>query len=369
MARLVILTKGREGRAFELSAKRVTIGRAADNGIQISDPAVSTYHCEVMMSGKDLIVKDLGSTNGTFIGGDKITSAILKPGQRLRLGDLELRFETRAKVPMRARAARLKQRGLALVSWGAARMSRVASRFSIEKMRKNPRFGAAVLASLLAVIAAMVLVLHFTGPSGQMGRWEFNETSGNVARDSSGGHNGRLVNNPKWSRGINSGAVHFEGSRAQGVLLGNILSGSYTGITIACWVKHNRSTWQTIVERSVWNRSDGIGLCMDNNGFNVSFGHYGQGDYVKSKTDVQDNRWHHIAGTMSKSGDNYIYRIFVDGKLDNTVTNSMGLPATTGDWAIGARSNGGWPYKGYIGDVRIFNRALSPSEIWKVFKQ
>jgi hypothetical protein len=369
MARLVILTKGRAGRAIELGAERMTIGRAGDNAFQISDPAVSTYHCEVTMSGKDLVVKDLGSTNGTFIGGEKITSGIVRPGQRLRLGDVELRFETRAKVPMRTRLARLKISVMALISWGATRFSRVSSKFTIERMRKKPRFAAAVFVSILAVFTGVALASHFLGPPGQVGRWEFTETSGTVAKDSGGKHNGRLIDAPKWTRGIKGGAVRFEGARAQAVYLGNILQGSYNGITIACWVRHSRSTWQTVVERSVWNRSDGIGLCMDNNGSGVDFGHYGRGDYVRSKTDVQDGQWHHIAGTMSKSGGNYIYRIYVDGKLDNSITNSMGLPATSGAWAIGARSNGGWPYKGLIGDVRIFDRALSPSEIRKIYNQ
>ena len=46
MARLVILTKGTPGRAIELGKGRLTIGRAEDNAFQISDPAISTYHCE-----------------------------------------------------------------------------------------------------------------------------------------------------------------------------------------------------------------------------------------------------------------------------------------------------------------------------------
>lgn len=368
MARLVILTKGKAGRALELGTERMTIGRAGDNAFQISDPAISTYHCEVILSGKDLVVKDIGSTNGTFIGGEKITSGILRPGQRLRLGDVELRFETRATVPMRARLARLKTWVAGFVGWGTTRISRVASRFTIEKMRKNPRLATAVIAPILAVIAGIVLAFHYLGPPGQVGRWKFTETSGTAAKDSSGGHSGRLVNSPKWTRGIKGGAIHFEGSRAQAVYLGNILQGSYTGITIACWVKHSRSTWQTLVERSVWNRPDGIGLCMDNNGFNVSFGHYGLG-YVRSKTDVQDGQWHHVAGTMSQSGNQYIYRIYVDGKLDNSATNSTGLPATSGVWAIGARSNGGWPFKGWIGDVRIFDRALTPSQVQQLYNQ
>jgi hypothetical protein len=369
MARLVILTKGKPGRAFELGKERVTIGRAADNGFQITDPAVSTYHCEVILSGKDLVVKDLGSTNGTFIGGERLTSAILRPKQGLRLGDVELRFETRATVPMRARIARLKKRGMTIVSRGTALITQIAGRFTIQKMRKKPRFATAVAASIIIVIAGVALANHYLGPFGQVGRWKFKETSGNVAKDSSGGHDGKVVNSPKWSRSMRSGALHFEGSRAQGVLLGNILQGSYTGITIACWVKHTRSTWQTIVERGVWNQPDGIGLCMDNNGFNVSFGHNAPGEYVRSKADVQDGQWHHVAGTMSKSGGQYIYRIYVDGKLDNSITNSTGLPATTKAWAIGARSSGSWPFKGYIGDVRIFDRALSASEIRKIYRQ
>ena len=323
-------------------------------------------------SGKDLVVKDLGSTNGTFIGGDKITSAILMPGQRLLLGDVELRFETRAKVPMQARLGRLKARVVRLLTWlktwGVARISSVRERVTIEKMKKNPRLAAAVIAPILAVIAATALAFHFLDPPGQVGRWKFIETSGTAAKDSSGGHDGKLMNAPKWTRGIKNGAVRFSGSRPQCVYLGNILQGSYTGITIACWVRHPRSGWQTIVERSIWNQSDGIGLCMDNNGGSVDFGHNGLG-YVRSKTNVQDDRWHHVVGTMSKSGSGYIYSIYVDGKLDNSISSAVGLTATSGAWTIGARYNGAWPYQGLIGDVRIFNRALSPSQVGKLFNQ
>ncbi|HUR46044.1 MAG TPA: FHA domain-containing protein, partial [Candidatus Saccharimonadales bacterium] len=42
----------------------------------------------------DLLVRDLGSTNGTFINGNQITEAVLKPGQILRLGTIEMRLES-----------------------------------------------------------------------------------------------------------------------------------------------------------------------------------------------------------------------------------------------------------------------------------
>ncbi|MGA3164427.1 MAG: FHA domain-containing protein [Verrucomicrobiota bacterium] len=96
MARLVILTQGMSGRACELKADKTTIGRVEDNMFQISDQSVSSHHCEVLLRGSDVVVKDLNSTNGTFIGEEKITESVLKPGQTLRLGQVELRLETGA---------------------------------------------------------------------------------------------------------------------------------------------------------------------------------------------------------------------------------------------------------------------------------
>jgi CheY-like chemotaxis protein len=58
--------------------------------------SVSGRHCEVRVRGEELAVRDLLSTNGTFIGGQKITEGVVKPGQTLRLGEVELRFESSA---------------------------------------------------------------------------------------------------------------------------------------------------------------------------------------------------------------------------------------------------------------------------------
>ena len=82
------------GRAQELKADKITIGRVEDNVFQIAEPSVSSHHCEVFLRGSDVVVKDLDSTNGTFINGEKTTEGVLKPGQTLRLGQVELRLET-----------------------------------------------------------------------------------------------------------------------------------------------------------------------------------------------------------------------------------------------------------------------------------
>jgi pSer/pThr/pTyr-binding forkhead associated (FHA) protein len=94
MAKLVILSEGMSGRSQELTVDKTTIGRVEGNTLQIAEPSVSSHHCEVLLKGSDVLIHDLNSTNGTFINGEKITDGVLKPGQILRVGQIELRLET-----------------------------------------------------------------------------------------------------------------------------------------------------------------------------------------------------------------------------------------------------------------------------------
>ncbi len=93
MAKLVILSQGMAGRAQELTVERTTIGRVEDNTFQIADPSVSSHHCEVLLRGGDVVIRDLNSTNGSYINDAQITESVLKPGQKLRLGQIELKLE------------------------------------------------------------------------------------------------------------------------------------------------------------------------------------------------------------------------------------------------------------------------------------
>lgn len=93
MPRLVVLSEGLTGRSHELKAERTTVGRVEDNTFQIPDSSVSSHHCEVLIKGSDVVIRDLNSTNGTFINGQQVTEAVLKPSQILRLGQVEVRLE------------------------------------------------------------------------------------------------------------------------------------------------------------------------------------------------------------------------------------------------------------------------------------
>jgi CheY-like chemotaxis protein len=99
MSRLVVITEGLTGLSHELGTHWVTIGRGDNNAFQIVETSISSQHCEVLLRGNELAVRDLLSTNGTFVGGRKISEAVLQPGQILRLGQVELRLEFSATAP------------------------------------------------------------------------------------------------------------------------------------------------------------------------------------------------------------------------------------------------------------------------------
>jgi len=96
--KLVVLSAGMTGRTCELKVERTTIGRSDDNTFPIADPSVSSHHCEVLLRGQDVIVRDLNSTNGTYIDGVETKEGALKPAQILRLGQIQMRLETAAPV-------------------------------------------------------------------------------------------------------------------------------------------------------------------------------------------------------------------------------------------------------------------------------
>jgi len=94
MPRLVLLSEGFAGRTYDLKTETTTVGRVSDNAFEIPEASVSSHHAEIVLKGNDVLIRDLGSTNGTFINGDKVTEAVLKPGQILRFGTIELKLDT-----------------------------------------------------------------------------------------------------------------------------------------------------------------------------------------------------------------------------------------------------------------------------------
>ena len=75
---------------IELKPGANRFGRGLANDYPLNHPAVSDQHCEIMVEEDFVLVRDLGSTNGTFIDAQRIQEAALRVGQILKIGPLEM---------------------------------------------------------------------------------------------------------------------------------------------------------------------------------------------------------------------------------------------------------------------------------------
>ncbi|HTH45876.1 MAG TPA: FHA domain-containing protein [Candidatus Limnocylindria bacterium] len=91
----------------ELHSGLNTVGRNPTNEFRISDASVSSFHAEITVveGGTSVTVRDLQSTNGTFIDSSPVEEAVIRAGQTLQIGAVELRLEAEQfeiKVPVAA---------------------------------------------------------------------------------------------------------------------------------------------------------------------------------------------------------------------------------------------------------------------------
>lgn len=78
------------GLTFRLPPGAVkTIGRSAGAQFIVDAPLVSRLHCQLTATADALQVKDLGSTNGTFVNGKRIAASALRDGDRMTVGRVE----------------------------------------------------------------------------------------------------------------------------------------------------------------------------------------------------------------------------------------------------------------------------------------
>lgn len=83
------------GKTFPLEGDVLTIGREASNQIAINDAEISRKHSQLVLQGGKYVLTDLGSTNGTFVNGQRVTGQhVLQPGEVISLGEqINLLFE------------------------------------------------------------------------------------------------------------------------------------------------------------------------------------------------------------------------------------------------------------------------------------
>lgn len=202
-------------------------------------------------------------------------------------------------------------------------------------------------------------------PGGLVGFWKLDEGSGGTAADSSGNDlNGTIVGNPAWVDGSAGYALQLDGD-GDYVDLGNDLSLNITNqITVAAWIKVDTfdCEWQAII-----TKGDGSWR-LQRNGTQGSIEFACTGAFVPNAlvgslfgtVNVNDGRWHHVAGTYDGSR----ICLYVDGKLD-VLSEAVG-PIEVNDYNVLIGANAEKPkrnFKGSIDDVRIYSYALSAEEV------
>lgn len=86
--RLLIQLGPDPGREIILSAERMSLGRSATNDIVVNDPEISRRHAQITYQNQRYLIEDLGSTNGTFVNGQRCTGPTsLKDGDVVEFGD------------------------------------------------------------------------------------------------------------------------------------------------------------------------------------------------------------------------------------------------------------------------------------------
>lgn len=93
--RLHAITGVHAGQVFDLLDARVSVGRLEDNHISLDDGSISHHHALLTRVGDDYQVKDLSSTNGTFVNGQRVsTPTSLHHGDKIRFGIVEMQYES-----------------------------------------------------------------------------------------------------------------------------------------------------------------------------------------------------------------------------------------------------------------------------------
>ena len=96
MARLLVNPGSAEAWEIELKPGANSLGRGQENDFPIEHSSVSSSHCQIIVTGRNALLRDVGSVNGTFVEGRLVEETQLRPGQVFQIGSVEMRYEADA---------------------------------------------------------------------------------------------------------------------------------------------------------------------------------------------------------------------------------------------------------------------------------
>ncbi|OHA29641.1 MAG: hypothetical protein A3B08_03430 [Candidatus Taylorbacteria bacterium RIFCSPLOWO2_01_FULL_43_44] len=211
---------------------------------------------------------------------------------------------------------------------------------------------------------------------GLVGYWSFdgNTLYNNVADLSGSGNHGLLqpvtATSSMKVAGKLGQALKFNGSSTY-LEHGDVLDIGLSNWSVAVWVKtaDKTTSYTGIVQKADSSADDGRWALVLNNQKAQAVFDTGSSNVVTSNTSISDGKWHYIVSTWNRTGKMTLY---VDGSSDGTpvdISSAAAFNAITnkslrvGSYTLSGSANASNFFNGLIDDVRIYNRALNPSEI------
>lgn len=200
--------------------------------------------------------------------------------------------------------------------------------------------------------------------AGLVGYWPFDEGIGSVASDystSASAGVGTLTTGPVWATGKYGGALYFNGTSSYVSVADSSALLPSSAITMAYWARRDGpgNTLGNSIEVAKGN-GNYLGVCYS--GSNSAIFSLVTPTQVYSTSSIPCaayGEWHHYAGTYNGSVNN----IYIDGVAVATTSDTGAIVDTAGNLNIGRFDGGNYNFNGLLDDVRIYNRALSNTEI------
>ncbi len=212
--------------------------------------------------------------------------------------------------------------------------------------------------------------------AGFMSWWKFDEGTGDIAYDSAGNNHGS-VSGASWTAGQIDGALAFDGvndyvlvpdDESQQIKTNQITlsawiwlaadAGEDTQRRIICKQQTSSRTWALLIAERDYAGNGNKVFFHDSSGTAASL--------CYSSSSLIIDRWYHVC-VSDNAGK---IRIYIDGLLDETYDEGYGIPAQiAAPIAIGENPDSRFFFEGNIDDVRVYNRALSAEEIWRLYQE
>jgi len=216
--------------------------------------------------------------------------------------------------------------------------------------------------NLSAYSATASATTPVTPPStGLVAAYGFNEGTGSTVADASGNGNVGTVTNGAWATGRFGSALSFNGTNSIVQVASSTSLSLTSAMTLEAWIQPTatQSGWRTIMQRQVdayfLNASNDSGPLLPSGGGTFA----GTVAYVIGPTPSPVGSWTHIALTY----DGATLKLYVNGALASSAARSGAIQSSTTPLWIGGNVPYGEYFHGLIDELRIYNRALSATEV------